>query len=286
MLARRRTKEKSGCHCWTNAKKRAEAENLLRLNRFGFSLNFFGEGRLTQSTNLKADGSSSDGKTPANQAQAGFFQTGLYLPMRKTGMDWRHHGNLYSFFGAPLVKYGAVWLNDGVVIGQKTVKEPDDTGTVTGKTFAGGSTTTPIVAKGAQYFYGMGARFGFMKYTLLGHKALNRQIRHDPIGYIDVTYGQNYALRTPGLGTVVMEPLTGTPVAAAYRSITTTGSTVDPRISIESRVKLPNLPAFVGMDVNLNRRHPGQSVTEFRFVAGFRVDAAQALGRAFGIGSK
>jgi len=122
----------------------------------------------------------------------------------------------------------------------------------------------------------------------MGKSMRNRQIAPDNIAYVDLTYGQNGVYRRVG------PPVSATPVstevtADSVRTITTTSAsttthTIVPGIGVEGRMKLPHLPAQVGVDMFIHRRNPAAAASlDFRFILGFRVDVAKALGRAFGV---
>jgi hypothetical protein len=54
------------------------------------------------------------------------------------------------------------------------------------------------------------------------------------------------------------------------------------RLTIAGRMKIPYLPALVGLDYNVRANNHSEEPNEFRFIVAFRVDAQKALGRVFG----
>ncbi len=243
------------------------APKMFELKKRTWAFHVFSEARLTQAGRA-------DVTDPAAQTQALFFQFGTYFPLRLAGMDWRHKGRLFSFFVAPVAKYGSLWLKEGVVTRETTREIPADVGRLTGQPVAASSSTSPVVNKGAHPFYGYGARFGFFRYDLIGKVIRNRQVAPELIGYLDLTYGQNSSFRTPFTFSSQTD--------ANQITRTVTGYRTDPRYQMEGRLKLPALPVQIGVDLNVNASRPDRSATEFRFIVAFRVDAARAIGRALG----
>ncbi len=144
----------------------------------------------------------------------------------------------------------------------------------------GAFTETPTPTTNPLPLYGYGLRLGVMKYDLMGSTFSNRQIAPDNLGYFEVTYGQNGIYRravtnpaTSGEPEVTLNNQTRTTVNTLTRR---TIHTIELGFNIEGRLKLPHIP--------FHRRRPDQSASsDFRFILGFRVDVAKALGRAFGV---
>ncbi len=233
-----------------------------------WAVHTFVDARLTQATKAEpATSSSTPAPTGAETVQvtpvsASLFQFGAYMPIGFGGTDWVYRGTQYSFFLGPLVKFGWQTLDNGVPV--QIVK------TVTGS--GEDQITDEKVTqqrKGLLPFWGVGARFGFQKFDLMGSDFRNRQVSTDLIGYLDLAWGTHSAYRT------YLDPVT-------VGNVTTTNSRLDKRIALEARLKIPFTPAFIGVDANMNTDGRDREPNDVRFLVGFRIDANKALGRVFG----
>ena len=266
----------------------------LRNSPFGISLHGFLDVRLTQAaSDTKSDTAKSPAVLGPSPQQAGVFLAGLYLPIRFKGMDWVYQGIQYSAYLAPVGKFGVTYLKDGVILRQTSVSRTTTVEDLLRLGLAPAKDTpkpevTPVTATNPLPFYGYGLRLGLMKYDMMGRALSNRQISPDNLAYLEVTYGQNGIYRRVGPGPKVepsSEVTTSNFTKTTVLTETTKKSyTLVPGFNIEGRLKLPHLPAQIGVDVFFHRRLPDQSATaDFRFILGFRVDVAKALGRAFGV---
>ncbi len=271
-----------------------EALDCLKNRRFGFSLHAFLDVRLTQAaTDSKAATPLTAVAVGPTPQQAGVAQMGFYLPMRVSGMDWVYRGTQYSAYFAPVGKFGITHLKDGVILNSQDVTtkttvqdllRPDAAAKVTNSDPATKSNAT----QNALPFYGYGLRLGLMRYELMGRTLKNRQIAPDNSAYVDFTYGQNGIYRrkvedaaVQSLPRITTDNMLRTTVQTTS---TNTSHLLVPGFNIEGRMKLPYLPAQIGVDIFLHRRLPDQSASsDFRFILGFRVDVAKALSRAFGM---
>ena len=244
---------------------------------FGWALHLFSEGRLSQSA-VVLPGLSDSVKASAEQKQSVWFQLGAYIPLRVAGMDWWKDGHLNTFTFGPLVKYGAAWVDGGVLTKQTVTTYPPELSTLRGPV-AGKSDTSPTHEKQALPFYGTGARFGFYRYELLENVRRNRQLAPELLGYVDYIFGQDRSLQTPFLFSETK---------ATDNSIgkSVTGYRVEPRHMLETRLKIPNMPVMVGLDASFGNKGSLQSPTVLRFVITTRLDAASAIGKLFGAAKK
>ncbi len=236
---------------------RTSQEDLFGNTAVGVSVHGFADARLTQASRATlAPGSS----IPTLESdRAGFFQAGLYLPVRIGGMAWVYRGTQFSTFIGPLAKAGVTTIEGGSLLQTKTTKEAGKDAVV-----------TESRDRGPAPFHGFGFRTGVMKYDLMGRTLRNRQISPDPQIYLDVTWGHNSLYRRAG---------------ETYRTDVTTervGMTLERILTLEGRLKIPYLPAQIGIDLIYGARRSHQSVSDFRFIVGYRIDAAKALGRIFG----
>jgi hypothetical protein len=237
--------------------------------RVGFKLASTGTGDNT--------GNGGDPQQPAFQRpdhlvfgadQPGYFQVGLHLPISFKTMDWRNDGRLYSFYFGPLFKAGVQSFDSAVVVSRDVeidkTKPETDTSRFT--------VTKEDLRSGALPFYGLGMRVGIFRYELLGKELHQRQIANDPIGYFDVTFGKSYAYRSYHFTRTLNDD----------KTIETVSITSDrrPRMTMEGRLKLPYVPALIGIDINI-RTATDQEPNEFRFLTAFRIDAQKALARIF-----
>ena len=227
--------------------------------KFGGALSLFSDIRLTQTA-------VQDGSLLASGLQAvqsGFAQFGVHVPFRWKGMDWVYRGQIYSWHVGPVLKYGATVPKGGVLV-RKTVLA-DDSKTV----------LSEERRNGALPFLSGGLRLGFSRYELLAGRGdlRNRQMSPDPIAYVDMTYGPYTQYRTYRQEDTM---------TAAGKAAILTSSSVNNRLAIEGRVKLPYLPAQVGVDINTGTHRFDEEPNDWRLLVAFRVDAAKALGRVFG----
>lgn len=201
--------------------------------------------------------------------QPGYFQIGLHAPMSSAGMDWRSDGKLFSFFTGPIVKWGVQALDQPLVVARTVTIDKSKPETDNGRF----TTVREESRRGALPFWAYGVRFGIYGYDLIGRAARHRQVTNDPIGYLDFTFGRARAYRS--------YQFTRTLNDAKTLETVTIDSHVRNRFSIEGRLKVPALPALVGIDVNVRGTDSDDEPNEFRFVLAFRVDAQKALGRVF-----
>jgi len=271
-----------------------QSVDCLRNSAFGLSLHAFLDVRLTQAaTDSKAATPLTAVAVGPTPQQAGVAQMGFYLPMRVSGMDWVYRGTQYSAYFAPVGKFGITHLKDGVILNSQDVTtkttvqdllRPDAAAKVTNSDPATKSNAT----QNALPFYGYGLRLGLMRYELMGRTLKNRQIAPDNSAYVDFTYGQNGIYRrkvedaaVQSLPRITTDNMLRTTVQTTS---TNTSHLLVPGFNVEGRMKLPYLPAQIGVDIFLHRRLPDQSASsDFRFILGFRVDVAKALSRAFGM---
>ena len=140
--------------------------------------------------------------------------------------------------------------------------------------------------------WGYGARFGIYKYDLLAGakrqqaEARQRQVANDPIGYADITWGKSYAYRSYGYAYTVngQKSVSGNYQFLTDKKLTDVeiSSSVRNRLNIETRLKIPKLPALIGADMNVRTNSADFEPNQLRFVLAFRIDAQKALGRIFG----
>jgi hypothetical protein len=202
-------------------------------------------------------------------SQPAFFQVGLHAPLSWKGMDWRHDGKLYSFFVGPILKYGVESFSDPVLL-QRTVtidKTKPETDNARFKVTAEESRS------GASPFWGGGVRFGAYRYELLGQRLLNRQVANDLVAYLDATWGRAKGYRTYRFARSTND--------AGTVETVTISSDLRPRFMLEGRLKLPSMPALIGIDVNVRGFDNDDEPNQFRFVLAFRVDAQKALAKVF-----
>ncbi len=274
--------------------KRARPRDLFGTKKFGISAHWLTAVRLTQTGTLTEIG----GVTPGlQQAQSAVFMGGLYVPMRVSGMDWVYRGTQYSAYVAPLAKAGVTAVRDGVALGRTvttvtTKIDPCPMGIdCIGTAKKEGPTEKFTRSNGTAPFAGLGVRLGVMSYEFMGATRRNRQVAPDPVMYLDLLWGPNQAYTSPG--ELVSRPprdarntATGTVTTTSVQS---QNFTFESRFSVEARAKLPYIPAEIGVDVNQNWRRPVASLagapddggkiqyTDFRFIVGFRLDAAKTL---------
>ena len=235
----------------------------------------FVDTRLTQIETPDSSGNTT------KQVSSSQFQFGTYLAVGAKGMDWNYKGKFYSFHFGPLLKGGWQTVDSGVVLNTKTT------------TVTPADETMPMVVsetrKGLMPFYGYGFRVGFSRYDLMGSGFRNRQVSTDWIGYLDFTWGKNHAFRTAqapmtlsDVTVMVVDPDDAAKMVNQRTVVISTPRTMEPRFAVEGRLKIPFMPAFIGVDANWNRRDPTSDPNDLRFLVGFRFDANKALGRIFG----
>lgn len=272
----------------------------LQLRRFRWQVNIFTDARvsfrLANSTGTPAaNGTSATVQTPTavitdprlnySADQPGYLLGAIHIPMSFKGMDWRHLGEQYSFFFAPIFRFGGQTQSTPTVV-YRHLKVKD-----------GSSPTTFDVYReetrgGVLPMWGYGARFGIYKYDLLAGakrqqaEARQRQVANDPIGYADITWGKSYAYRSYGYAYTVNGQKS---TAGNYQFLTDKkltdveiSSSVRNRLNIETRLKIPKLPALIGADMNVRTNSADFEPNQLRFVLAFRIDAQKALGRIFG----
>ncbi len=263
----------------------ATVTSMFDSKKWGVSLHWTAGLRLTQTGQLTGAGAS-----PTLQAaQSGVFYAGLYLPTRINGMDWTYKGGQYSAFFAPLVKAGVTTVRDGIALQKVTTKTEtsiDPCPVQDCSAFKKTDTPDPKITRvaGPAPFAGYGFRVGVMKYDLIGRTLRNRQISPDPVIYLDLLWGQNQAYVTPGQTT--SKVTTSTDRGILTKTTTDVmGFTYETRLAVETRIKIPYMPAELGVDINNNWRKPLRSTisgdkinfTDFRVILGFRVDLAKTL---------
>jgi hypothetical protein len=159
------------------SKTGGDLDSLFALRDKRLGLHFFTEGRVTQASQLDAKA--------AVQTQALTWHSGLYAPISLNGMDWTYKGSVYSFFFAPVIKYGVTWLRDGIPDRAVTTTIPADTGVNTGVSIASSSKTDPTPMQQSAPFYAYGTRLGFHRYDKFGTLLRNRQIFSRPAIFMD-----------------------------------------------------------------------------------------------------
>jgi hypothetical protein len=217
------------------------------------------------------------GQIPLPGNQPGFFQFGLHVPIAFSGMDFYQAGRPYSFFFGPMLKGGVHTLEGGQLTYRRYESSLDGkTQTLLAETQRGG----------AMPFYGYGGRFGLYEYDLLGNggSARDRQVANNLIAYFDFTYGRSRGFLSyyPTVENIT-RTVDGKPTTLELHTIQ---SGMRPRFSIEGRIKIPYLPALVGVDANIRTQSRSDEPNELRFLVAFRIDAQRALGRVFGANIK
>jgi hypothetical protein len=258
----------------------------MRLRDLRVQINAFAEARVgfrlaTTGTSTSSPNTATAGE-PAEQPfqrpdqlrfdsdQPGFFQAGLHVPVSAAGMDWRNDGKLYSFFAGPIAKFGAQAFDTPVVVSRQVAIDLTKPATDDARF----TVIREDLRRGAQPFSGVGLRFGIFAYDVLGGELRHRQIANDLVGYLDVTWGSATGLRS--------YTFTRTTNAENTTETVAIDSSQERRLAIEGRLKIPSLPALVGVDLNIRRSDGDQEPNDFRFIVAFRIDAQRALGRIFG----
>jgi hypothetical protein len=204
-----------------------------------------------------------------NADQPGYFQVGLHAPMSAAGMDWRNNGRLYSFYAGPLVKFGAQSFGAPVIQTRTVDIDLTKPATDTAR-YAIKSETSE---GGAQPFYSVGARVGIFGYDMIGQELRHRQVANDPVGYLDITWGRSTGFRSYEFTHAISVDGKTETVAIDSRE--------NRRLVLEGRMKIPYLPALIGVDLNVRSNRSSEEPNDFRFTLAFRVDAQKALGRIF-----
>ena len=201
--------------------------------------------------------------------QPAFFQIGLHAPLSWKGMDWRHDGKLYSFFLGPIIKYGVESFAEPVLHTRTVTIDTTKPETDTARFKVIGEESR----SGAAPFWGGGIRVGAYRYELLGQRLMNRQVANDLVAYLDATWGRAKGYRT--------YRFQRSKNAAGTIETVAIDSDLRPRFMLEGRLKLPSMPALVGIDMNVRGFDNDDEPNLFRFVLAFRVDAQKALAKIF-----
>ena len=257
-------------------------QRALRLRNFRYQVNTFAEARvgfkLANTGAATTTGATAPATAPAqrpdelafNADQPGYFQLGLHLPISFAGMDWRNDGQLYTFYFGPVAKFGAQSFSTPVVHDRTVSIDLTKPATDSARY----AIVSQSVRDGAHPFMVYGARLGIFGYDILGTQLRHRQMANDPIGYLDITWGTSAGHRSYTVVRARNE-------AGTTETVTIT-SEERRRLMIEGRLKIPFLPALVGVDLNVRPRGGEEQPNDFRFILAFRVDAQKALGRIFG----
>lgn len=289
-----RPREAKGSNEWSDSS--------LPLKSFRAQLNLFTEARV--SVRLADVGTGTTGQAGGVDAppdrpdqlnfganQPGYFQVGLHAPISVAGMDWYHNGQVFSLFAAPIVKFGGQTNDKEVVLSRRVAVDASKPSTDAAR-FAYLRNES---RKGVLPFYGYGFRFGLFRYDLLGTRLAHRQLANDPLGYIDFTWGQAKAYRSyrytyiakDGTRTVFDGPQNNLDLqhglAGEVKELQI-DSEIRPRLNIEGRLKVPYLPALIGVDFDVRNPSRDSEPNLLRFVLAFRIDAQRALGKVFGNG--
>ncbi|MEZ5354590.1 MAG: hypothetical protein R2762_18310 [Bryobacteraceae bacterium] len=274
-------------------KKRSELGMIL--SDFRWQLNLFTDSRIgVRLTNTGTD-SGQGGDTAGVAAaaatsrpdvldfgytQPGYVQFGIHTPISWKGMDWRHKGQQYTFFVSPILKAGAHTADPDLVVSRSIRVDPSLPESDTARL----KMVLNETRRGALPFYGFGTRVGVFRYDLIGNELRNRQIANDLISYFDITYGQSRLFRTYSTceRSEMVPTCTAAPADRSKPYFIDIWSRSAPRYSIEARLKIPFLPALIGLDANVRTQSGDTDPNELRFVVGFRIDAQKALSRVFG----
>lgn len=254
------------------------------ISRWGASLNFFIEGRLSQAPTTNVTGANlvaaANGIT-MDQVQSQLFQTAFYVPVRTPGMSWVNDGAFHSFYIAPIAKYGLQWVKDGIETKVTSVRPSPVV--LPGTTITVPETKTPVTSTNAQPFYGAGFRVGFSRYTFANNRVTNDNMRRESLGSLDMIYGHQHAFRTPFEASRVsaVNPTTNLNEVTVIR-----GTRIEPRLMIEGRVRVPLLPVVVGVEASRNWSKPDAAVSELRFFVAVRVDLMSALSKGLNLKAK
>jgi len=272
---------RDNCELLSDGKYR-EVGRSMRLRSRRVQINAFADARVGFKLAAGTASTATTGGTPAqppfqrpdqlvfNADQPGYFEIGTHIPISFAGMDWRNNGRLYSFYFGPVAKYGAQSFGSPVLRSRTVTVDLTKPATDTARY----TTTAETSESGAQPFYGVGGRIGVFGYDLLGQELRHRQVANDPVAYLDITWG-----RATGFPTYQFTRATS---ADGKTETVTIDSDTRRRLTIAGRMKIPYLPALVGLDYNVRANNHSEEPNEFRFIVAFRVDAQKALGRVFG----
>lgn len=231
--------------------------------------------------------------------QPGYALLGLHLPISFKGMDWQHKGQSLSFFAGPIGRFGGQTQGTDTVVYRNLYTHPF---TLEGKQVTAFTINREETRGGVLPIYQYGARFGIFKYDLLGDTKRQRQVANDLVAYLDVVWGRSYAFRSyqyryTFLRDVVVKGPNGNDITTQVPEVRVAdnfqfiqdprlreveiSSRVRPRLYVEGRLKIPNLPALIGVDYGVRTNARDYEPNELRFVLAFRIDAQKALGRVF-----
>lgn len=230
--------------------------------------------------------------------QPGYAMLGLHSPLSFRGMEWQHKGQSLSFFFGPIVRFGGQTQNSETVVYRNLYTHPF---TLEGKQLTAFTVNREETRGGVLPIYQAGARIGIYQYDLLGDAKRQRQVANDLVAYLDVVWGRSFAYRSYGykytLGAVTEKQEDGTVKIIKPQEIHKANSfqflqdprlkeveitsQVRPRFYVEGRLKIPTVPALIGVDFGVRKLSQDFEPNEFRFVLAFRIDAQKALGRLF-----
>lgn len=261
-----------------------------------------GQGQQEPTTATRTLAANSPLLTPQlnfNSTQPGYALMGLHVPLSYKGMDWQHKGQSLSFFVGPIGRLGGQTQGSDTVVYRNLYTHPF---TLEGRQVTAFTINREETRSGVLPIYQFGTRFGIFKYDLLGDIKRQRQVANDLVAYLDIVWGRSYAFRSyqyryTFLRDVVVRAPDGTErttqvpevrVADNFQFIqdprlkeVEISSRVRPRFYVEGRLKIPNLPALIGIDYSVRTNARDYEPNELRFVLAFRIDAQKALGRVF-----
>jgi hypothetical protein len=260
------------------------------LKKLSFGLHWLTNFRLTQTGTLSSPTAPS---VSLNSVQSAVFQMGFYAPVRFSGMDWVYRGDQFTAFFAPIFKTGFTIVENGVLLKSTTTTTQKNyqctaPPCVTSSTSNTSALRSLSPAPHALY----GVRLGVLKYETISRARRNRQMAHSPQMYIDLTWGQDQAYAVPRNPLEKTRELSGQDATGAWRGqelVSVTDFGFDKRLGVEARLKIPNFPVEVGVDLNQAWQRPlyslGSSIvdgkavrySDYRFIVAFRVDAAKTL---------
>jgi hypothetical protein len=281
--------------------KDKSANGPLELGRFRWQVNFFTDARLSvRLANASGAANTPSGAAPATQTptpvitdprlsfdadQPGYLLGAIHVPMSFKGMDWRYQGEQYSFFASPIFRFGGQTQNQPTVASRHLQVKPNSSP----RSF---DVLREDTRNGVLPMWGYGARFGLYKYDLLAtskrlkQPAQERQVANDPIGYADIIWGKSYAQRSYTYAYTIdgNRSVAGNYLAISDPKLTDVeiSSRVRNRLYIETRLKIPKLPALIGADLSIRNNAADYEPNQLRFVVAFRIDAQKALGKVFG----
>lgn len=260
------------------------------LKKLSLGLHWLTNFRLTQTGTLSSPTAPS---VALNSVQSAVFQMGFYAPVRFSGMDWVYRGDQFTAFLAPIFKSGFTIIENGVLLkSTTTTTQKNYLCTAPPCVTASTSNTSALRSLSPAPHALYGVRFGVLKYETISRARRNRQMAHSPQMYIDLTWGQDQAYAVPRSPQEKTRELNGQDATGAWRGqelVSVTEFAFDKRLGVEARLKIPNFPVEVGMDLNQAWQRPlyslgnpvvdGKAVrySDFRFIVAFRVDAAKTL---------